>query len=88
MGNTEWQNVAAMGSWRDDRTGMNRKLANAIPPMSAHTSQPRLIACDHPHISHDRLLFLLNSLNPQAYPERTNNFFNGLDIITGNLQER
>jgi hypothetical protein len=32
--------------------------------------------------------FLLQRLNPGSHPGRVNNFFNGLDLIIGDLRER
>jgi hypothetical protein len=51
-------------------------------------SQLRLIQCDNPMIPQDLILFVLNSLDPHTHPDRANNFFNGLDLIVGNLQDR
>ncbi|KAF2126076.1 hypothetical protein P153DRAFT_433875 [Dothidotthia symphoricarpi CBS 119687] len=51
-------------------------------------SQPRLVPCDNRAIPEKQLLFLLDTLDPQACMGRANDFFNGLDTIVGNLLER
>lgn len=46
------------------------------------------IAFNRQPITQERLLYLLNRFDPNLYPRQVNNFFNGLDIVINNLQER
>ncbi|KAF1998932.1 hypothetical protein P154DRAFT_602509 [Amniculicola lignicola CBS 123094] len=43
---------------------------------------------DRPTDTTDRLVYLLQHLNPRTNPSRVNNFFNGLDIILADLESR
>jgi hypothetical protein len=44
--------------------------------------------CDNPSIPHERILFILNCLDPRVDPKRANHFFNTLDLVAGNLLDR
>ncbi|KAH7374393.1 hypothetical protein BKA66DRAFT_468429 [Pyrenochaeta sp. MPI-SDFR-AT-0127] len=73
----------AIGLWRYRDFSASRRALKAKP-----ATQPRLIDDNNPNIPHDRFLFLLNSLDPKVHPTRSNDFFNSLDIIVGNLVDK
>ncbi|OAL48364.1 hypothetical protein IQ07DRAFT_589167 [Pyrenochaeta sp. DS3sAY3a] len=82
--------LRAMGSWvdfdaqkwREEHRPHNSRMIFNGP------SHPRLIDADGSIIPQDRLLFLLNNLDPNVYPQRSVDFFDGLRRITNNLTSR
>lgn len=40
------------------------------------------------HVSRDKILFLLEALDPQCYPGRVNDFFNLLGLVIADLHHR
>ncbi|KAF2792952.1 hypothetical protein K505DRAFT_48118 [Melanomma pulvis-pyrius CBS 109.77] len=55
---------------------------------AASTSNPFSVDFDHQSYVQERMAYLISQLDPRTYPNRVNDFFNGLDIVIGDLRER
>jgi hypothetical protein len=85
---SRWHDITKLGSWYNDKGPQTVTPSKSVDPTTTIIPRPRLVDGDHSHVSHDRLLFFLNSLDPQQHVGRANDFFNAMDIIVGNLFER
>lgn len=79
----------AIGAWACSYT---KAFALRIRSLSARpvnkVPQVPLVTRDNPFVSHDQIAFILRMLDPRVNPRRVNDFFNGLDSVIINLQER
>lgn len=71
------------------RSSHNFTVSSPIQaPAATPTSHSHSVDFDHQSYVQERMTYLLSQLDPRTYSNRVNDFFNGLDIIIGDLRER